>query len=38
MHKVGSEPILSVKQSVSIGTIVNFDGDGDGHGERKRYV
>ena len=25
--------ILSVKQSVSIDTVINFDGDGDGHGD-----
>ena len=27
---MGSLPILSVKQSVSIDTMTNFDGDGDG--------
>ena len=31
--RMGSEPILSVKWSISIDTIVNFDGDGDGHGD-----
>ena len=30
--RMGSEPILSVKQSVSIGTIINFDGDAHAHG------
>ena len=29
--RMGTEPILSVKRSVSIDTIVNFDGGGDGH-------
>ena len=33
MGRMGTEPILSVKQSVSIGTMLNFDGDGDGHGD-----
>ena len=28
--RMGSKPILSVKQSVSIDTMVTFDGDGDG--------
>ena len=32
--RMGSVPILSVKQSVSIGTMINFDSDGDGHGDR----
>ena len=27
-----SEPIVSVKRAISIDTMVNFDGDGDGHG------
>ena len=27
---MGSVPILSIKWSISIGTIINFDGDGDG--------
>ena len=31
--RLGSEPILSIKWSVSIGTMLNFDGDCDGHGE-----
>ena len=31
--RMGSVPILSVKQSVSIGTMINFDGDEDGHGD-----
>ena len=29
--RMGTEPFLSVKRSVSIDTIVNFDGGGDGH-------
>ena len=29
--RIGSVPILSVKRSVSIDTMLNFDGDGDGH-------
>ena len=29
--RMGSKPNLSVKQSVAIGTMINFDGDGDGH-------
>ena len=36
--KMGSELILSVKQSVTIGTMINFDGYGDGHGLRRWYV
>ena len=30
--RMGSEPILSIKWSISIDTMINFDGDGDGHG------
>ena len=30
--RMGTEPILSVKQSISIDTMINFDVDGDGHG------
>ena len=33
MGRMGTEPILSVKWSVSIGIMVNFDGDGDGYGD-----
>ena len=29
--RMGSEPILSVKQSISIDTMIKFDGDIDGH-------
>ena len=29
---MGTEPILSIKQSASIDTMMNFDVDGDGHG------
>ena len=28
MDRLGSEPILPVKQSISIGTMINFDGGG----------
>ena len=35
--KMGSEPILSVKQSVTIDTMINFDGDGDGRGYVRWY-
>ena len=34
MDKIGSVPILSVKWSVSIDTMINLDGDGDGDGDR----
>ena len=30
MDRLGSQPILSVKRSVSIGTMLNFDRDSDG--------
>ena len=38
MDRMGTEPILSVKRRVSIDTMVNFDGhgDGDGHGKCKQ--
>ena len=32
MGRMGSVPILPMKQSVSIDTMINFDGHGDGHG------
>ena len=32
MDRMGSEPNLSVKQSVTIGTLILFDSDFDGHG------
>ena len=37
MGKMGTKPILPVKQSVSIDTMINFDvhGDGDGDGDGK---
>ena len=35
---MGSLPILSVKQSVSIDTMTNFDGDGDGDGACKQAL
>ena len=31
MFRMGTEPILSVKRSVSIDTMINFDGDRDGY-------
>ena len=31
--RMGTELILSIKWCVSINTMVNFDSDGDGHGE-----
>ena len=31
--RMGLEPILSVKRSVSIDTMIKFDGDIDGHGD-----
>ena len=31
MDRLGLDPLLSIKQSVSIDTMINFDGDGDGH-------
>ena len=34
MGRMDTEPILSVKRSFSIDTMVNFDGDGDRHGDR----
>ena len=33
MQRMGSVPNLPVKRSVSIGTMLNFDGDGHGHGD-----
>ena len=33
MDRMDTEPILSIKQSVSIDTMLYFDGDGDGHGD-----
>ena len=33
--KLGTEPILPVRQSVSIDTMINFDGDGDRDGTCK---
>ena len=33
MGRLGLEPILSIKQSVSIGTMINFDSDCDGLGD-----
>ena len=38
MDRLGSEPILSVKQSVSIDTMLNFDGDRDGDGTCKQTL
>ena len=33
MDRMGTEPILPVKWSVSIDTMINFDEDRDGHGD-----
>ena len=33
MGRMGTEPILSVKRSISIDTMLNFDGDRDGDGD-----
>ena len=30
--RIGSEPNLSAKRSVTIDTMINIDSDGDGHG------
>ena len=38
MGRMGTEPILSVKWSVSIDTMINFDGDGDGDGTCKQTL
>ena len=32
-ERMGSEPNLSIKQSISIGTMLNFDSDTHGHGD-----
>ena len=31
--RMGTEPILSIKRSISIDTMINFDGDGERHGD-----
>ena len=31
--RMGTEPILSIKRSISIDAMINFDGDGDRHGD-----
>ena len=33
MDRIGYEPNLSVKRSVAIGTMINFDADSDGDGD-----
>ena len=33
MDKMSSESNLSIKRSVTIGTMINFDDDSDGHGD-----
>ena len=33
MGRTGTEPILSVKWSISIDTMINFDGDVNGDGD-----
>ena len=35
MERMGSVPNLPIKQSISIGTMLNFDGDGHRHGDGK---
>ena len=36
--RMGTEPILSIKRSISIETMLNFDGDGDGDGNCKHAL
>ena len=36
MEGMGFVPNLSVKRSISIGTMINFDNDGDGDGTCKQ--
>ena len=31
--RMGTEPVLPIKRSVSIGTMINFEGDGHAHGD-----
>ena len=31
--RMGTEPILSIKRSISIDTMINFDSDADGDGD-----
>ena len=38
MVKMGSEPILSIKRSVSIDKMIKFDGDIDGDGTCKQAL
>ena len=38
MGRMGTEPILPVKWSVSTGTMINFDGDSDGDGTCKQIL
>ena len=33
MDRMDSEPNLSIKRSITIDTMLNFDGDSDGHGD-----
>ena len=33
MDRMGTEPNLSIKRSISIDTMINFDSDRDGHGD-----
>ena len=34
MDRIGSVPIVPIKQTVTIGTMINFDGDEDRRGDR----
>ena len=34
MERIGSVPILPIKQTVTIGVMLYYDGDRDGHGDR----
>ena len=36
MDRMGSVPILSIKQTISISTMLYFDNDGDGDGTCKQ--
>ena len=36
MDRIALKPILAIKWSVTIGIVMNFDGDGDGEGTCKQ--
>ena len=38
MGRMGTEPIPPIKRSVSIDTMINFDGEGDGDGTCKQAL